>query len=55
MSRPSVIKYRKEYAPALPAPKGGKIVKDDGMKVDTVKIDGVKVDSLTAKLTSILT
>ncbi|WP_207662384.1 winged helix-turn-helix domain-containing protein, partial [Coprococcus comes] len=36
VSRPSVIKYRKEYAPALPAPKGGKIVKDDGTKVDTV-------------------
>lgn len=55
VSRPSVIKYRKEYAPALPAPKGGKIVKDDGTKVDTVKVDSfdskvdvnfdVKVDS----------
>lgn len=50
VSRPSVIKYRKEYAPALPAPKGGKIVKDDGTKVDTVKIDGVKVDSFDSKV-----
>ena len=50
VSRPSVIKYRKEYAPALPAPKGGKIVKDDGTKVGTVKIDGVKVDSFDGKV-----
>lgn len=50
VSRPSVIKYRREYAPALPAPKGGKIVKDDGTKVDTVKIDGVKVDSFDGKV-----
>lgn len=50
VSRPSVIKYRREYAPALPAPKGGKIVKDDGTKVDTVKIDGVKVDSFDSKV-----
>lgn len=50
VSRPSVIKYRKEYAPALPAPKGGKIVKDDGTKVGTVKIDGVKVDSFDSKV-----
>ena len=38
VSRPSVIKYRREYTPALPAPKGGKVVKDNAMKVDTVKI-----------------
>ena len=30
--------------------KGGKIVKDDGTKVDTVKIDGVKVDSFDSKV-----
>ena len=35
VSRPSVIKYRREYTPALPAPKGGKVVKDNAVKVDS--------------------
>ena len=50
VSRPSVIKYRREYVPALPAPKDGNGVKDDGTKVDTVKIDSVKVDSFDSKV-----
>ena len=50
MSRPSVIKYRREYAPALPAPKDGNGVKDNAVKVDTVKIDTVKVDSFDSKV-----
>lgn len=50
VSRPSVIKYRSEYAPALPAPEDAGIVKVDGAKVDTVKIDSVKVDSFDSKV-----
>lgn len=50
VSRPSVIKYRREYTPALPAPKGGNVVKDDAAKIDTVKTDDVKVDSFDSKV-----
>lgn len=50
VTRPTVIKYRKEYAQALPSPKDGNGVKNDGAKVDTVKIDSVKVDSFDSKV-----